>query len=105
MFPRADAFLRYIRIPDGRNLSDDDTVLCTIPEFRPQDKDLSSMVHLALKLRSDIPEKTPLSTININEQAAIGCVPESLYVFLNLMLGGEKLLQENEGENSENDSL
>ena len=48
---------------------------------------------------------TPLTTININDQAAIDCVPESLYMFLNLMLGGEKLLEENEGEHSENDSL
>ena len=84
---------------------DDDTVLCTIPEFRPQDEDFSSMVHLALKLRSDIREKTPFTTININDQAAIDCVPESLCMFLNLMLGGEKLLEENEGEHSENDSL
>ena len=89
----------------NRKNEDDDTVLCTIPEFRPQDEDFSSMVHLALKLRSDICEKTPLTTININDQAAIDCVPESLYMFLNLMLGGEKRLEENEGEPSENDSL
>ena len=89
----------------NRKNEDDDTVLCTIPEFRPQDEDFSSMVHLALKLRSDIREKTSLTTININDQAAIDCVPESLYMFLNLMLGGEKLLEENEGEYSENDSL
>ena len=50
---------------------DDDTVLCAIPEFRPQDEDFSSMVHLALKLRSDIRENTALTTININDQAAI----------------------------------
>ena len=60
---------------------------------------------MALKLRSDIREKTPLTTININDQVAIDCVSESLYMFLNLMLGGEKLLEENEGEHSENDSL
>ena len=63
------------------------------------------MVHLALKLRSDIHEKTPLTTININDQAALDCVPESLHMFLNLMFGGENLLEENEGEHSENDSI
>ena len=72
----------------NRKNEDDDTVLRTILEFRPQDEDFSSMVHLTLKLRSDIREKTPLTTVNINDQAAVDCVPESLYMFLNLMLDG-----------------
>ena len=51
------------------------------------------MVHVALKLRSDILEKPMYQGLNVCEEDAIASVPESLYMFIRLILGRQPLLE------------
>ena len=52
-----------------------------------------SLVHVALRLRDDILAHKPFTCASVSEeQSAVFCVPDSVYMFLNLLLGGQKLL-------------
>ena len=51
------------------------------------------MVHVALKLRSYILGQPTHKGLNDCKEDAIACVPESLYMFIRLMLGGQSLLE------------
>ena len=51
------------------------------------------MVLVALKLRSDIFGKPTHQGLNVCKEDAIACVPESLHMFIRLMLGGQSLLE------------
>ena len=76
---------------------DSDDVLLTMPNYQPQDNDFLSLVHVALKIRNDVVSSPGHKGFEVSEEAAIACVPDSLYMFLNLMLGGQRLLsQDNE---------
>jgi len=60
----------------------------TIPTYQPQEEDeFLSMIHVALKRRSDILSHPAYEGVNVSEEEAIKCVPDSLYMFLNLMIG------------------
>ena len=51
-----------------------------------------SFVHVALRFQGDILAHEPFTGASVSEQSAIDCVPDSVYMFLNLLLGGQKLL-------------
>ena len=51
------------------------------------------MVHVALKLRSEILGQPTHKGLNVCKEDAIACVPDSLYMFIRLMLGGKSLLE------------
>ena len=51
------------------------------------------MVHVALKLCSYILAQPSHQGLNIRKENAIAYVPESLYMFMRLMIGGQSLLE------------
>lgn len=80
----------------------DDGVELTIPTFTHQtDDSFLSMVHVSLRIRGDMLSHPKTDGIEISEDRAIDYVPDSLYMFLNLLLGGQQLLEDN--VNSEDD--
>ena len=50
-------------------------------------------MHVASKIRADLKDKPGFEGLNINTMDAQECVPESLYMFLQLRFGGERLLK------------
>ena len=72
----------------------DDGVKLTIPPFKHQtDDSFLAMVHVALRIRGDMLSHPKPDGIEISEDRAIDYVPDSLYMFLNLLLGGQQLLE------------
>ena len=61
------------------------------------------MVQLALKLRSDILAHPVYQGFVISEEEMVSCVPESLFMFLRLMFGGQKQLETDPEENEQYD--
>ena len=66
---------------------------CTIPVYRPGDDIFLSMIHVALKLRSDILSHPSYQGFHVTKEAAIACVPESIYMFLKVLYGGQEILE------------
>ena len=80
----------------------DDGVELTILTFTHQtDDSFLSMVHVSLRIRGDMLSHPNTEGIEISEDKAIDYVPDSLFMFLNLLLGGQQLLEDN--VNSEDD--
>ncbi|XP_014666278.1 PREDICTED: uncharacterized protein LOC106808189 [Priapulus caudatus] len=77
----------------------------TIPIFRSGDDEFLSMVHVALKIRGDIQSQSEFKGVDVNENAAIDCVPTSLYMFIRLLIGGQTLLEEANDENDVEDTF
>ena len=69
-----------------------------IPIYNPPKDDFLSMVHMALKLRSDVLAQATYKGLNVNEEEALACVPDSLYMFLRLLIGGQSTLEIGDGE-------
>ena len=53
-----------------------------------------SLVHVALKIHSDSMSTPGHAGLSMSEKDAIACVPESLFMFLNLLLGGQTILED-----------
>ena len=86
--------IKFCHIPVSQVLNQQAQSNSTIPIYQPEGKDdFLSMVHVALKLRSDILAQPVHQGLNVCTEDAIACVPESLYMFLRLMLGGQSLLE------------
>ena len=65
-----------------------------IPKYHPGEEDeFLSLVHVALKIRGDMGTKAGHKGLSVNEDDAIGCIPESLYMFLYLLYGGQRLIE------------
>ena len=76
-----------------------------IPVYRPDvEDDFLAMVHVALQLRSDILTQPAHKGLNVSEDDAIACVPERLYMFIRLLIGGQSLL-EKQSEESESEEM
>ena len=67
-----------------------------MPVHQPVEDDFLEMIHVALKLRADIKAQPPYQGFIINEEEAIQCVPDSVFMFLRLVLGGDSLLYEDQ---------
>lgn len=81
-----------------------DGVELTIPTYSDKlDNEFLSMVHVALQIRGDMLSHSKPEGIEISENRAIECVPNSLYMFLNILLGGYRLLEDE--ENSSHDDV
>lgn len=50
------------------------------------------MVHVALKLRSEILSQPAHKGLSINEDDAIACIPERLYMVVCLIFGDQEFL-------------
>ena len=63
----------------------------TMPKYETTDSSFMDLVHVALKLRSDLEEKGGHDGLNISEDDVIGCIPDSLPMFLNVLYGGQEV--------------
>ena len=67
----------------------------TIPLFKGDDDIFLSMIHVALKLRNDIPNHpSPRTGFQVSTDNALSWVPDSIYMFLRVLLGGQSTLDE-----------
>ena len=85
---------KFRHIPLSAMVKNNDEQL-TIPTFKHQtDDSFLSMVHVALRIRGDMLSHPIPDGFEISEDRAIDYVPDSLYMFLNLLLGGQQLLDD-----------
>ena len=73
-------------------VTDDHEDTSPINVYNPSEDGFLEMVHLALKLRSDSLTHPAYKGFEINEEKMMSCVPESLFMFLRMMFGGQALL-------------
>ena len=74
-------------VPVSKLIDTEDTDEITIPIFRRENDEFLAMVHDALKLRSDVLSHPAFIGVNVNQEAEIASVPNSVHMFLNLLLG------------------
>ena len=60
------------------------------------------MVHAASRIQGDIISHPRHEGIDISENRTIDCEPDSLYIILNIILGGQTLLEEEVESNHDN---
>ena len=97
---------KFRHIPVSAMLQEDSTdIKILIPSFIHEDQDmLLIMVHVALRIRGDMLSHPKPEGINVSEDRAIESIPDhSVYMFLNLLLGGQRLL-EDELDNDKNEA-
>ena len=83
-------------------ISNDDDML-SMPTYQHDDDTFLSLIHIALQIRSDVIVTPGHEGLDVAEAAAIDCVPNRLYMFLNVLLGGQTLIDcdsETEGKGS-----
>jgi len=87
-------------------MTHDEGVELSIPTAKHENDDFFlSMVHVALHTRGDMLSHPCPDGIQISEDKAIDCIPDNLYMFLNHLLGGQQLLEMDESEEDNDDSL
>ena len=55
-----------------------------IPTYKPEDNIFLSLVHVALKLRSDILSHPQYKGFKVPSEAAVDCTPDTVYMFLKM---------------------
>ena len=71
------------------------------PKYEPQDDIFLSLVHEAMKVRGDMMETPGHKGFSVSEEDAIACIPESLYMLLRLIVGGQASLEDDSPGNNE----
>lgn len=71
------------------------------PKYEPQDDIFLSLVHVAMKVRGDMMETPGHKGFSVSEEDAIACIPESLYMLLRLIVGGQASLEDDSPGNNE----
>jgi hypothetical protein len=66
----------------------------TMPNYDPKDTFFLQLVHVALKIRGDLIGMDSHVGLSVSEDDAINCVPDSLFTFLNLVYGGQDILNQ-----------
>lgn len=61
-----------------------------------------NMVYVALQVRNDMVSHPKQEGIDISENRAIDSIPNSLYMFLNFSLGGQRLLEDDVEDDDKN---
>lgn len=89
---------KFRHVPVSAMMSDNtENIERLIPSFKHHNEDMFlTMVHVALKIRSDMVSHPRPNGIDISEERALDSIPNSLYMFLNLLLGGQCLLEDDE---------
>ena len=59
--------------------------------YKAGDNELLELVHVVLRLRSDILAQACHKGLEISEDAVMACIPDSLFMFIQLVLGGQSL--------------
>lgn len=73
----------------------------TLPQYLPKDNSFLSLVHVALKIRKDLIETPGHKGFSVSEDDAIACIPDSLYMLLRLIFGGQEALEDDNSEKTE----
>ena len=95
---------KYGHVPISNFATDNDEEF-TIPVYREINDSFLELVHVALKLRFDIFTHPPYKCFEINEQKAIECVPNNLFMFINLIIGGQSLLERDDDGDKEGQTM
>jgi len=67
----------------------------TMPQYFPGREDiLLSLIHAAFKIRSEIMLTPGHTGLSVSEKDVIACVPDSLFMFLSLLFGGQTILED-----------
>jgi hypothetical protein len=66
----------------------------TMPNYDPKDIFFLQLVHVVLKIRGDLIGMDGHVGLSVSEDDAIDCVPDSLFTFLNLVYGGQDILNQ-----------
>jgi hypothetical protein len=66
----------------------------TMPNYDPKDNFFLQLVHVAPKIRGDLIGMDGHVGLSGSEDDAINCVPDSLFTFLNLVYGGQDILNQ-----------
>eukprot|EP00112_Aurelia_sp_Birch-Aquarium-sp1_P026470 Seg940.1 transcript_id=Seg940.1/GoldUCD/mRNA.D3Y31 product="hypothetical protein" protein_id=Seg940.1/GoldUCD/D3Y31 len=75
----------------------------SIPSYQPEQDDIFlSLVHVALKIRGDILAKPGHKGLSVSEKDEAECIPDSLYMFLRLLYGGQEAINGDEETHDEN---
>ena len=95
----------FITVNHIENEIEEDETL-SIPTYKPPDEEMfHSLVHVALKLRGDILSHPSYKGFSVSEGEAVSCIPNSLYMFLNLLCQGEGAFDDNLGGDEKEDTL
>lgn len=70
-------------------------------KYEPEDDIFLSLVHVALKIREDMMEMPGHNGFSVSEEDAIKCIPDSLYMLLRLIVGGQSSLEDDNPGNDE----
>ena len=70
----------------SKQIDTEDTDEMTIPIFRREVDEFRAMVHVALKLCSVVLSHPAFTGVNVNQEAEIASVSNSVHMFLNLLL-------------------
>lgn len=96
--------IKYAHVPmTSMQTSNQDDEISFIPDFKPHEDGFLSMVHVALKLRSEIQSHQAHKGLSVGEDDAIACVPENLYMFIRLIFGGQELFESGALEEDDDD--
>lgn len=77
---------------EGQDIVDDEFL--TMPCYKPPYNSFHELVHVALRLRSDLQEKSGHKGLNGSEENAINCVQDSVLMFLSLLCRGQEHVRE-----------
>ena len=86
-------------VAQGRADEGDDEL--TLPVYHQQDDIFLSLVHVALMIRADLLKTPGYQGLDMELHDVGDCIPESLQLFLHLLFGGERLLDEETIEEKE----
>ena len=73
-----------------------------LPQYEPDDDIILSLIHVALKIHWDIMATPGHKCFSVSEDEAVTCVPDSLYMLLKVMFGGQEVLEGVNSDENEN---
>ncbi len=79
---------RHVPVSKLLDETDDEFIM---PVYKPGDNEFLELVHVALKIRSDILARPRANGLDISEDSVMACIPDSLYMFIRLVLGGQSV--------------
>ena len=94
---------KYAHISISNLLTQEQEQNHVIPVYKLGDDIFLSLVHVALKLKSDILSHSQHKGFKFSKEAAISCIPDSVYMFLKVLFGGENIFSTNEDGGSYED--
>lgn len=92
--------VKFTHVPISEMASEGDESF-PMPVYQHQQDNFLEMVHVALKLRSDIMAQPVYKGFKVTEDEAISCVPDNLFMFIRLLIGGQRLLDTASDENDD----